>query len=218
MRTELYQDRKVARHCGFGAPAGAGAGAGVAGDVTGDAGAGPEVVGAACDAAGAGTDGAGAAPSPGVGTAGFFCAAAAASSRIVFGCSLAVLFPRYASTRLLIMKIAAKIAVARDSAVLAPRAPNTVPDAPAPKPAPASAPFPRWSRTSPMIAKHEITCRIVKNKCSIGSQLILVQIFNESGAAPAAAMTSAAMISKGPPMSGGRGGSGQDRYELVRLE
>ena len=31
---------------------------------------------------------------------------------------------------------------------VAPRAPNTVPEAPAPKPAPASAPLPRWSSTS----------------------------------------------------------------------
>ena len=71
------------------------------------------------------------------------CRTAAASSRIVFGCSVPALEPRYASSRLLIMKIAAKIAVARDRAVLAPRAPKTVPEAPAPKPAPASAPLPR---------------------------------------------------------------------------
>ena len=50
------------------------------------------------------------------------------------------------------MNIAASTAVARDSAVLAPRAPNTVPEAPAPKPAPASAPLPRWSSTSATIA------------------------------------------------------------------
>ena len=49
----------------------------------------------------------------------------------------------YVSNRLLIMKIATKIAVARESAVLAPRAPKTVPDEPEPKPAPASAPLPR---------------------------------------------------------------------------
>ena len=55
------------------------------------------------------------------------------------------------------MKIAAKMAVARDSAVLAPRAPNTVPEAPAPKPAPASAPLPRCSSTRPMIATAEST-------------------------------------------------------------
>ena len=46
------------------------------------------------------------------------------------------------------MNTAARIAVARDSAVPAPRAPNTVPEAPAPKPAPASAPLPRWISTS----------------------------------------------------------------------
>ena len=46
------------------------------------------------------------------------------------------------------MNTAARIAVARDSAVVAPRAPNTVPEAPAPKPAPASAPLPRCISTS----------------------------------------------------------------------
>src|SRR5512139_2101213 len=46
------------------------------------------------------------------------------------------------------MNTVARIAVARDSAVVAPRAPNTVPEAPAPKPAPASAPLPRWMSTS----------------------------------------------------------------------
>src|SRR5271170_4874981 len=69
----------------------------------------------------------------------------AASSRIVFSwaCCRDTEVPRYASHRLLIMNIAANTAVVRDSAVVAPRAPNTVPDAPAPKPAPASAPLPR---------------------------------------------------------------------------
>ena len=46
------------------------------------------------------------------------------------------------------MKTAASTAVERDSPVVAPRAPNTLPDAPAPKPAPASAPRPRCSSTS----------------------------------------------------------------------
>ena len=41
------------------------------------------------------------------------------------------------------MKIAANMAVAFDNAVEAPVAPNTVPEAPAPNPAPASAPLPR---------------------------------------------------------------------------
>ena len=59
------------------------------------------------------------------------------------------------------MNTAAKMAVARDSAVRAPRAPNTVPDAPAPKPAPASAPLPRCSSTSAMIAKAANTWMIV---------------------------------------------------------
>src|SRR5947207_6858698 len=60
------------------------------------------------------------------------------------------------------MKIAASTAVARDSAVVAPRAPNTVPEAPAPKPAPASAPLPRCSRTRPMMARAENSCTIVR--------------------------------------------------------
>ena len=76
-------------------------------------------------------------------SAGVFGAVSPASSKIVRGCDSDAFVPMYASARLLIMKMAAKIAVARDSAVLAPRAPNTVPDAPAPKPAPASAPLPR---------------------------------------------------------------------------
>src|SRR5687767_682688 len=70
--------------------------------------------------------------------------------------------PMYASARLFSMKIAANSAVARDSAVRAPRAPNTVPDAPAPKPAPASAPLPRWISTSAMIAIELKTCRTVR--------------------------------------------------------
>ncbi len=56
------------------------------------------------------------------------------------------------------MNTAVKIAVARESAVPAPRAPNTVPEAPAPKPAPASAPLPRWSMTSPTIASALKNC------------------------------------------------------------
>ena len=63
---------------------------------------------------------------------------------------------RYVRHRLLSMKIAANIAVMRDSPVVAPRAPNTVPDAPAPKPAPASAPLPRCNSTSATITKAEM--------------------------------------------------------------
>lgn len=75
------------------------------------------------------------------GTTGADVRGVAASSRIVFGAACFV--PMYASARLLIMKTAANTAVARDNAVRAPRAPNTVPEAPDPKPAPASAPLPR---------------------------------------------------------------------------
>ncbi len=41
--------------------------------------------------------------------------------------------------------------VARDKKFAEPRAPKTVPDAPAPKPVPASAPLPRCSSTRPTI-------------------------------------------------------------------
>ncbi len=60
------------------------------------------------------------------------------------------------------MNIAANTAVARDSPVVAPRAPKTVPDAPEPKPAPASAPLPRCSRTRPTIPKQLKTWTMVR--------------------------------------------------------
>jgi hypothetical protein len=59
------------------------------------------------------------------------------------------------------MKTAAKTAVARDKPVVAPRAPKTLPDAPAPNPAPASAPRPRCNSTSAMIAREENTWTMV---------------------------------------------------------
>src|ERR1039458_5929329 len=65
------------------------------------------------------------------------------------------------------MKIAARMAVARDRAVLAPRAPNTVPEAPAPNPAPASAPLPRWSSTSATMAAAQKKWMIIRNVCNI---------------------------------------------------
>src|SRR5260370_21882418 len=86
------------------------------------------------------------------------------------------------------MKIAARMAVARDSAVVAPRAPNTVPEAPAPKPAPASAPLPRCSSTSRMMAIAENNCTKVKIRRNI-------QKTHSS-----------------------RSGSGQDCQELIRLQ
>jgi hypothetical protein len=83
----------------------------------------------------------------------------AAVSRIDFGCDAAPAecVAMYVSNTLLSMKIATKMAVARDNAVDAPRAPKTVPEAPAPNPAPASAPLPFCSSTRPMMAKHENT-------------------------------------------------------------
>src|SRR5256714_10962858 len=86
------------------------------------------------------------------------------------------------------MKIAARMAVARDSAVVAPRAPNTVPEAPEPKPAPASAPLPRCSSTSNTMAIAENNCTKVKIRRHIGKT------------------------------HSSRSGSGQDCQELIRLQ
>src|SRR5687767_10683738 len=72
-------------------------------------------------------------------------------SRTLFGASGARP-PRYASVRLVTMNNAASVAVVRDRNDAEPRAPNTVPEAPAPKPAPASAPLPLCSSTSATMA------------------------------------------------------------------
>jgi hypothetical protein len=66
--------------------------------------------------------------------------------------------PRYAKLKLVTKNRAANTAVNFENKVLVPRAPNTVPDAPEPKPAPASAPLPRCSSTSPMIISASNTC------------------------------------------------------------
>src|ERR1700739_4693806 len=86
------------------------------------------------------------------------------------------------------MKIAANTAVARESAVWGPRAPNTVPEAPAPKPAPASAPLPRCSSTRPMMAAAENSCTNVRIQRNIGKTRL------------------------------SRSGSGQDCQKFVRLQ
>ena len=54
----------------------------------------------------------------------------------------------------------AQTAVAREKKLAEPRAPNTVPDAPAPNAAPASAPLPRCSSTSTMISNAISVCAI----------------------------------------------------------
>jgi hypothetical protein len=59
---------------------------------------------------------------------------------------------RNARPRLVMKKSVASTAVVRDKNDAEPRAPKTVPDAPAPKPAPASAPLPRCNSTRAMIA------------------------------------------------------------------
>ena len=64
----------------------------------------------------------------------------------------------YARVRLVAKNSAANTAVSFENKVLVPRAPNTVPEAPEPNPAPASAPFPRCKSTSPMIMSASNTC------------------------------------------------------------
>src|SRR3984893_1686990 len=66
--------------------------------------------------------------------------------------------PKYAKVKLVAKNIAANTAVNFENKVLVPRAPNTVPDAPEPNPAPASAPLPRCRSTSPMIISASKTC------------------------------------------------------------
>ena len=74
---------------------------------------------------------------------------------------------RYASARLVAKNNVASTAVAREKNVAEPRAPNTVPDAPAPKPVPASAPLPRCNSTSPMIKSAMPTWAINTAVCNI---------------------------------------------------
>src|ERR1700728_3411031 len=66
--------------------------------------------------------------------------------------------PRYASVKLVTKNRPANTAVNFENNVLVPRAPNTVPDAPEPNPAPASAPLPRCSSTSAIIISARSTC------------------------------------------------------------
>jgi hypothetical protein len=139
----------------------------------------------------------------------------AAVSRIDFGCDApAACVPMYVSNTLLSMKIATKMAVARDNAVDAPRAPKTVPEAPAPKPAPASAPLPFCSSTRPIMAKHENTCTMVKITLSIGLRPIFPGSRNDP-VNPAALRAGKRTPFQKPARLPGRG---QDGQKFVRLE
>jgi hypothetical protein len=84
-------------------------------------------------------------------------AACAARSSTEVG-SAGACVPRYASVKLVTKNKPANTAVNLENNVLVPRAPNTVPDAPEPNPAPASAPLPRCSSTSPIIISASSTC------------------------------------------------------------
>lgn len=74
---------------------------------------------------------------------------------------------RYASERLVTKNNVATTAVDLDRNVADPRAPKTVPEAPEPKPAPASAPLPRCSSTRATIAMHRKTCMPLSRLCSM---------------------------------------------------
>ena len=84
-------------------------------------------------------------------------AACAARSNTDVGSTVAC-EPIYARLKLVTKNSAANTAVNFENKVLVPRAPNTVPDAPEPNPAPASAPLPRCSSTSAIIISASNTC------------------------------------------------------------
>jgi hypothetical protein len=93
---------------------------------------------------------------------GFAAAAFAARSSTEVG-STGEWLPRYANVKLVQKNSPAKMPVSLENKVLAPRAPNTVPEAPDPKPAPASAPLPRCMSTKKMIinASNKCTAKII---------------------------------------------------------
>ena len=93
-------------------------------------------------------------------------AACAARSSTELGSPLGRV-PMYASVKLVTKKSAANTAVSFENNVAVPRAPNTVPEAPEPKPAPASAPFPRCMSTRAMIISASRMCTDKMNPRSI---------------------------------------------------
>src|ERR1700730_8483190 len=64
-------------------------------------------------------------------------------------------------------KQVASTAVIFEKKVAEARAPNTVPDAPAPNPAPESAPLPRWMSTSTVMPIASEACTNSRSVCSI---------------------------------------------------
>ena len=75
--------------------------------------------------------------------------------------------PKYARVKLVMKNKAANTAVNLENRVLVPRAPKTVPEAPEPNPAPASAPLPRCINTKPMMKKASATCTAKMNPRNI---------------------------------------------------
>src|SRR6202035_4209624 len=94
----------------------------------------------------------------GAGAAGFAAAAACAARSNTLVGSAGGRAPQYSSGKLVAKNIAANTAVNFENRVLVPRAPNTVPDAPEPNPAPASAPLPRCRSTSAMMKNASKMC------------------------------------------------------------
>jgi hypothetical protein len=100
-------------------------------------------------------------------------AACAARSITVVG-SAVERGPMYASSKLVPKNAAANAAVNFENRVAVPRAPNTVPEAPEPNPAPASAPLPRCISTRPMIMSARRICTDNMKPRSIAISLIPV--------------------------------------------
>src|SRR5690606_38629209 len=70
----------------------------------------------------------------------------------------------------------ARIAVVREKKFDEPRAPNTVPDAPEPNAAPASAPLPRCRSTSAIIARAINVCAISTTFCIVSMSTSVLRL------------------------------------------
>ena len=144
---------------GDGSAGGAVAGAGplLAGgaDVEGSPACGTDDAGAELPGAAEGADPAGAVAA---GAALLAAAAACAARSSTEVASAGERVPMYASVKLVTKNNAANTAVNFENNVAVPRAPKTVPEAPEPNPAPASAPFPRCMSTRPMIISASNMC------------------------------------------------------------
>ena len=110
---------------------------------------------------------------------------------------------RYVRPRLVRKNSVARTAVVRERELAEPRAPNTVPDAPAPKPAPASAPLPRCRSTIPMIANRAARGKRQPESAANSSRKTLCQRVRSLRRQPAPAQMRAnsSALSDTPPTS-----------------